>query len=472
MYKNHKKNLNTYQIWHELNSIKKSQKYYKRLCFGPINLEISHHLLDETILNKMALLAEHQGLMEAKEKWLRGEHTPDMPSYIHLRSYNITNRGDFQNQMKVIVNKVREKKWLGCTNKPITDIVNIGIGGSNLGPKFYFDALKSIQIPPFLNCHFISDADYYALNGVLKNLNPETTLFIVSSKSFTTEETMMNAHLAKVWLDHPLSLERHFIAVTANPDIAKQLGYQHIVRFGKWVIGRYSITSPINLINAIMFGFEHYLEFLKGAQEMDQHFLSADCHENLPMLLALIGIWNINFLNIPTQLMMIYHSKLLYFCDYIQQLDMESNGKSHNCEGEKIEYPTAPIIWGGLGNQAQHSYYQLLAQGGHQIAVDFLSVQDSRNEYLNQLCLQRKKSLFDGIETKEPYFSIRHQNSINHIELNEVSPKSIGALIALYEHKIFTQAWLWNINPFDQPGVELAKNKVTEKNNTIGMLEK
>jgi glucose-6-phosphate isomerase len=159
--------------------------------------------------------------------------------------------------------------------------------------------------------------------------------------------------------------------------------------------------------------------------------------------------------------MLIYHSKLRYFCDYVQQLDMESNGKSYNRLGEKIGYATSPIIWGGLGNQAQHSYYQLLAQGSHELAIDFLSIQDYKNEYLNHLCLKRKESLFHGIQTEEQSFSIQHQSSINHIELNEISHKSIGALIALYEHKIFTQAWLWNINPFDQPGVESAKKRVS-----------
>lgn len=460
-----KKNLNQYSIWQALNQITINAPYEKRFSFGSIQLEILHHKINENILEKIAQLADLQDFFMARDQWMRGDDKW-LPSFFHLRRFeNSSTSAKYQQevfamreQIKIIAQKIRLNLWLGYSGKPITDVVNIGIGGSNLGPKFYFDALKSMQINSKLNCHFISDADYYETKDCLSHLNPETTLFIVSSKSFTTEETMMNVEIAKQWIDKPNALQNHFIAVTANSARAKELGYVHIVTFGDWVIGRYSITSAINLINAIMFGFDNYIEFIQGAEEMDRHFLSAKWQENLPIMLAFISIWNINFLKIPTQLMLIYHSKLKYFVDYIQQLDMESNGKSYNHEGKLLDYSTGPIIWGGLGNQSQHSYYQLLAQGSHQISIDFLSINDDKNHYLNEVCLKRKTTLFYGIETECPSLSIKRQQSINHIKLKDLSPRSLGELIALYEHKVFTQAWLWHINPFTQPGVESAKS--------------
>jgi glucose-6-phosphate isomerase len=459
-----KKNLNQYDVWQKLTQISFEETYQKKISFGPIQLEMLHHKVNENILEKIAQLADLQGFFTARDQWMRGEETC-LPSFMHLRrfensSINAKHQQEvfaMRQQMKIIAEKIRSNQWLGYSGKPVTDIVNIGIGGSDLGPKFYFDALKSMQKNAQLKCHFISDADYYLTKECLGCLNPETTLFIVSSKSFSTEETMMNVEIAKQWIDKPNAIENHFIAVTANSTRAKELGYVHIVAFGDWVVGRYSITSAINLINTIMFGFDNYLDFIQGAEEMDKHFLSAKWQDNLPIMLAFISIWNINFLKLPTQLMLVYHSKLRYLVDYVQQMDMESNGKSHNLEGRQLDYSTGPIIWGGLGNQSQHSYYQLLAQGSHQVAIDFLSVEDDKNYYLNQLCLKRKASLFYGVEAEHQSHSIKRQQSINHTQIKDLSPRSLGSLIAMYEHKVFTQAWLWHINPFDQPGVESAK---------------
>ena len=458
------KTISKFDGWQAFRDGNTQDSFEKKLSFGPIKLEIQHNQLNSTIFEKIADLASAQGFFTARQKWREGQDEM-LPPFMYLRrsKYGIIcdkyqhDVSLMREQMQTIVEKIHSNQWLGYSGKPITDIVNIGIGGSDLGPKFYFDALNKLEAKPQFKCHFISDADYYSAKECLEPLSPETTLFIVSSKSFTTEETMMNVNLALKWIGHADAMAKHFIAVTANPEQAKKAGYQHIIEFGRWVTGRFSVTSAINFINAIFFGFDSYLEFIKGAEEMDKHFLTAPWQDNLPMMLAFVGIWNINALKIPTHLILIYHAKLRYFVDYAQQLDMESNGKSYNREGQKIDYATGPIIWGGLGNQSQHSYYQLLAQGTHQMAIDFLSIADDKNNYLNALCQKRKNSLYYGFQAKDEYYSIKRHASVNHIELAELTPKSLGALIAMNEHKVFIQAYLWRINPFEQPGVESAK---------------
>ena len=463
-------NLNTLPEWLELKKAN-NQGYYS--CFirdSYLNVGIYHQQLNHDILKKLVKICARQGLEQSKYAWLQGEAIDNMPPQIWLRTKNGASFTPHQSpkyqqtlatrqKIKDYAESIRQKKWLGYSGKPITDIVNIGIGGSDLGPRLCFEAF-SVRPFPDIQCHFISDADRVAIHACLKNLNPETTLFLVSSKSFTTEETLMNADLAFKWLDYPQAMQQHFIAITAHPEHAKAKGYVHVLEIWDWVIGRYSCCSAINFINIIRYGYDAYESFLHGAHDMDKHFITQACMDNLPILMALVGIWNINFLNIPSHLLLVYHSKLRLFVDYVQQLDMESNGKSVNLLGKKIDYATGPIIWGGLGNQAQHSYYQHLAQSQQQIAIDFINV-NSENQVLNRFCLARKKVLHQGINSPlGPKHSIKQQMSINHIQLHDITPESLGALIALYEHKIFTQAWLWNINPFDQPGVEAAKQEL------------
>ena len=463
-------NLNTLPEWLEL-KMGNNQGYFS--CFMRdkyINVGIYHQQFNHEILKKLAQICVRQGLEQNKHAWLQGENVDNMPSQIWLRgkqgaSFTPSQRPQYQQtfatrqKIKYYADLIRQRKWLGYSGKPITDIVNIGIGGSDLGPRLCHEAFAYGQKSP-INCHFISDADTIATQTCLQNLNPETTLFLVSSKSFTTDETLMNAGLALKWINHSKAMQNHFIAITAHPEYAKQKGFVHVLEIWDWVIGRYSCCSAINFINIIQYGYDAYESFLQGAHEMDKHFLTQSCMDNLPILMALIGIWNINFLNIPSHLLLIYHSKLRLLVDYVQQLDMESNGKSVNQWGKKIDYATGPIIWGGLGNQAQHSYYQHLAQSQQQIAIDFINVK-SENRVLNQFCLARKKVLHQGIQSPlGAKHSIKQQISINHIQLHNMAPESLGALIALYEHKIFTQAWLWNINPFDQPGVEAAKQEM------------
>lgn len=458
------KNFDVSNTYHLLREKRPQGHYVKTLAHAHIHLEVLHHHLHPGILDQLIQLCDEQGFLEAITQWRHGLSTAIMPSYMFLRNFD-EKSAEYQQiktmrlYMQKVAHQINSEEWLGYSKKPIRDIVNIGMGGSDLGPKFCYEALKSFQKNQNLRFHFISDADEYRCQETLNKLSPETTLFIVSSKSFTTIETLKNAKKAKEWLAHPQAMQQHFIAVTANPQKARDEGYQHVITFGQWVVGRYSSTSAINLINAIAWGYEQYEAFLQGAHSMDRHFLNAPWFENLPMILALVGMWNINFLNIPTHLMLIYDSRLDDFYKYVQQLDMESNGKSHNRQGLPISYRTAPIVWGGNGNQAQHSYYQLLAQGQHQVAIDFLSVKDKNNTMMQTMCRHRKHALYHGVHLEESAQSIEAKNPMNHIELTELSPQSLGALIAMYEHKIFTQAFLWNLNPFDQPGVESAKRE-------------
>lgn len=356
-----------------------------------------------------------------------------------------------------ISKKIRASQWLGYSGKPIKDIVNIGIGGSDLGPKFCIQALKAYT-QKNLGYHFISDIDPNTFNDVVENLNPETTLFIISSKSFTTKETLHNAEKAIQWIGKANHPEDQLIAVTANIDKAIRFGIKHILSIWDWIGGRYSVTSAINLITAIAIGPEHFDQFLLGANQMDSHFLNTPFKDNLPILLGLIGIWNNNFLNIHNLLILTYSKTLENFISYIQQLDMESNGKSIDCNGRTVHYSTGPIVWGGSGNQALHSYYQLLCQGTHQVALDFITLKSHEHELIHETYMSKKKMLTHGFnDANKPDGFIPGNTPFSHIYLTDNSPSSIGELVALYEHKIYVQSVIWNINPFDQPAVETTR---------------
>lgn len=365
---------------------------------------------------------------------------------------------EVRQKMDAISTQIRSGQWLGHTGKSITDIVNLGIGGSMLGPFFCTNALSNYATTQ-LKFHFIADVDPHTFSRISAKLNPETTLFIVSSKSFTTPETLFNMKKAIMWLNKKEHLDKHFIAITANIKKAQELGFRHILPIWEWVGGRYSSCSAINLITCIAIGYKHFSDLLSGANSMDNHFRTTEFSKNVPVLLALLGIWNINFLNNNNLLILTYSENLKYFVPYLQQLDMESNGKSINKQGQQVNYNTGPIIWGGPGNHAQHSYYQLLCQGTHKINADLLSIKTFDNEAINKMCMAHQKVLTQGITIIEdnPYNNIHGKIPLNHISLGDLSPKTLGSLIALYEHKIFVQSVIWNINPFDQPGVERAK---------------
>lgn len=375
-------------------------------------------------------------------------------------------------KMAKIVEALNSGAWLGATGKPITDIINIGIGGSDLGPLFTTQALIEYKISP-IKFHFISNIDPFPLETLFKNLNPETTVCIVSSKTWSTLETLENARAAKQWfiqaLDNPDAINQHIIAITAAPEKAHSFGIpiEHILQFWDWVGGRYSIWSAIGLPLAISLGMPQFLEFLQGAHEMDQHFQTAPLEKNLPVLLALIGIWNTNFLGADSHAILPYDYHLRALPDYLQQLDMESNGKSVQQNGKAVCMATGPIIWGQMGTNGQHAFYQLLHQGTHFVPVDFIVTANratSLPKHYDDLianCFAQAQALMLGTQmpqsTPIPQAIMPGNRPSNLLMLHSLTPKTLGALIALYEHKIFVQGVLWNINSFDQPGVELGK---------------
>lgn len=366
-------------------------------------------------------------------------------------------------KMQIIVEQIREKRWLGFSGKPITDVVNIGIGGSDLGPRFSLKALEDFSAKD-LGYHFISDADPSSFTSAVAKLAPETTLFIVSSKSFTTQETLYNARKAMEWIGAQQYHEKHFVAVTADSKKANQFGISTVLPIWDWIGGRYSFCSAINLITAIAIGFEQFNQLLAGANSMDEHFQKNDFATNLPVLLALISIWNNNFLHIHNLLIWTYSQLFTHFVPYIQQLDMESNGKSIDNQGKAINHTTSPIIWGGMGNQAQHSYYQMLCQGTHKVTIDFISLNALAGQIINNVCDAQIRVLTAGVNDQENQnYYIPGQLPLNHIRLDHYTPFTIGALAALYEHKVFVQSVIWDINPFDQPGVESAKRNAHEQ---------
>ena len=443
-----------------------------------IHLDYSNQHLTNNTLTLLIKLANERGLREKINTLMQGgkvnlsENRPALHTALRAPEHQsiLVNDQDImpeivgaRHKMQSIVEKIRSKNWLGFSEKAITDIVNIGIGGSDLGPRFALKALEEYTSKD-LNYHFISDADPNAFTHAVTQLNPETTLFIISSKSFTTQETLYNMKKALHWIgDHPHHA-RHFIAVTANSHKAIQLGITTILPLWDWVGGRYSFCSAVNLITAIAIGFEEFNQLLAGANSMDNHFKESDFSTNLPVILALIGIWNNNFLHIHTLLTWTYSQLLERLVAYIQQLDMESNGKSIDNQGRAVNYATGPIIWGGMGNQAQHSYYQLLCQGTHKITADFISLDAYSGQIVNRVCDAKKHILTTGVNNLDhPNGYIPGNTPLNHIRIKNLTPFTLGALVALYEHKVYTQSVIWNINPFDQPAVESAKYNYHEE---------
>lgn len=439
-----------------------------------LRLDCSHQQMHNETFSSLLSLAEDCKLAEHIAALMEGgwvntsEERPALHTALRVKDDTtiFVNQKDIMPQVyetrqkiREIAEQVRNGEWLGATGKPIANIVNIGIGGSDLGPRLCISAFSALAAT-HLGYHFISDADPLAFERVAKHLQPETTLFLISSKSFKTPETLYNTKKALAWLGSLPASTPHCIAITANPTEAKKWGFDTILPIWDWVGGRYSLCSAINLITAIAIGFDGFSELLAGASLMDTHFRKQPFESNLPVILGLMGIWNNNFLHSKTLLLLVYLQQLELFVPYIQQLDMESNGKSLTCSGERVNYATGPIVWGGLGNQAQHSYYQLLCQGTHRVATDFITLKSSEGELIHQLAEAKKKVLSQGIKTAitSPAY-IPGNQPINHIELLDCSPFALGQLISLYEHKIYTQSVIWGINAFDQPGVESAKRQ-------------
>lgn len=393
-------------------------------------------------------------------------------------------------------NSVRAGEWLGHTGQPITDIVNIGIGGSDLGPLMVCRALHRFGHQR-IKMHFASTVDGDQITGILAKLNPGTTLFIVASKTFTTQETLTNAHTARRWLvdasGDSRAIAKHFVAVSTNTQAVTAFGIDpaNMFEFWDWVGGRYSLWSAIGLPIAVYLGPENFEELLAGAYAMDRHFCEAPIEQNMPMLLALLGVLNRNFYHFPSHLISPYNQALDRFPAYLQQLDMESNGKTVDLDGEWIrDYDTGPIVWGDSGINGQHAYYQLLHQGSQGVPIDFIASIEHpdapaphgpilmANFFAQTEAFMRGKSEAEvraelaaqglgseALEKLVPHKIFEGNRPSNTILMQKLEPKTLGALIALYEHKVFVQGAIWNLNSYDQWGVELGKQlaKTIEK---------
>jgi len=385
------------------------------------------------------------------------------------------------------VASVRSGEWRGYKGERITDVVNIGIGGSNLGPLMVCEALRPYQSDD-LRVHFVSNVDGTHLAETVRLLEPASTLFVVASKTFTTMETMTNANSARAWLVDALGTEAavgsHFVAVSTNRKKVAEFGIdpKNMFGFWDWVGGRYSLWSAIGLPIALAVGMDRFRQLLEGAHEMDEHFRTADLSENLPAILGLIGVWYANFAGARTHAVLPYDQTLRYLPAYLQQGDMESNGKRVTREGDPVEYTTGPVVWGEPGTDGQHAFFQLIHQGTQMIPADFIATVDSHNPlgdhhaklmanfFAQTEALMRGRTLDEAraemeaagmpaarVDELAPHRTFPGNRPTNSILVERLTPKTLGALIAMYEHRIFTQGVIWGINSYDQWGVELGK---------------
>ncbi|QNH02419.1 glucose-6-phosphate isomerase [Pseudomonas sediminis] len=465
-------------------------------------LDYSKNLIDEHGLDLLIQLAEQAGLQESITSLYHGEqvNASEGRAALHtaLRSpigrRLLVDGHDIipevhrvLNQVTELVSRIHSGLWRGYSEKPIKEVVNIGIGGSFLGPQLVSEALR-----PFtqrgVRCHYLANIDGSEFRELTARLNPETTLFIVSSKSFGTLETLKNTLAARDWylaMGGPEEeLHRHFIAVTSNRKAAIEfgIGEENIFPMWDWVGGRYSLWSAIGLPIALAIGVSNFKELLAGAYAMDQHFTQAPLAENMPVLMALLGIWYTNFWDAQSHAILPYDHYLRNFTKHLQQLDMESNGKSVRQDGSALDIATGPIIWGGVGCNGQHAYHQLLHQGRLLVPADFIVPVNSYNplsdhhQWLFANCLSQAQALMQGKTREEaeaelrakgmaeadvqrlaPHKVIPGNRPSNILVMNRIAPFELGALVALYEHKVFVQSAIWGINAFDQWGVELGK---------------
>jgi glucose-6-phosphate isomerase len=464
-------------------------------------LDYSKNRVDGRTLELLAALARERGVEQRRDAMFAGEKINNTENRAVLHTALRAPRDarlvvDGQDvvadvhavlaRIKTFSDAVRSGAWLGHTGKPITDIVNIGIGGSDLGPKMVCLALRQYAHPR-LAMHFVSNVDGHDMDAALSKVNPESTLFIVASKTFTTAETMMNAQSARKWFLAQApedALARHFVAVSTNTEAIKVFGIDpaNMFPFWDWVGGRYSVWSAIGLSVALCVGFGYFSDLLAGAHAMDQHFYSAPIEQNMPMLLGLVGFWNRQFLGCPSVSIAPYHQDLNRFPAYLQQLDMESNGKRVTRDGEPVDTPTCPAIWGECGTNGQHAYFQLLHQGTDVTPIDFIAALCPAHEMhdhhaaLLANCFAQSEAFMKGktidevrkdlhdqglslaeVERLAPHKTFPGNRPSNTILMDYLTPSTLGALIALYEHKTFVQGVLWDVNSFDQWGVELGK---------------
>jgi glucose-6-phosphate isomerase len=410
-----------------------------------LRYDYSRQRLGAMTLRLLAHLAEERGFAEWREALLSGKHvnnTEDRAAWhTALRSLNPPAEvRETLGRMKELTSRLR-------SNKRFKRVVNLGTGGSDLGPRLLTDALGDGT----LEVRFAANVDPKDLQRALEGADPASTLFIVASKTFATQETMANAARARQWG------ATEFLAVTANVEAAKKFGASEILPMWDWVGGRFSVWSAVGFAAMCAIGPQAFQEFLDGGRDIDEHFAQAPLEKNVPVLMALVGIWNTNFLGLPTHAVLPYSNALRLFPSYLQQLEMESNGKRVDRQGGLVDYATSPVLWGAEGTVSQHSFHQLLHQGTHVVPVDFIELELERN--LSANCRAQADALAFGTEdaslpTHRQYPGNRPSSMLL---FEELSPRNVGRLVALYEHKVFTQGVIWNINSFDQWGVELGK---------------
>ena len=470
--------------------------------FNGILVDYSKNIITEDTLNLLLKLTDDVGLRDALNKMFNGEkinETEDR-AVLHTALRNrintpvCVNGKDVMPEVKAVLSKMKDfsekiisGEWKGFTDKKITDIVNIGIGGSDLGPVMVTECLRPYA-KEGLEVHFVSNVDGTHISETLKRLDPETTLFLIASKTFTTQETMTNAFAAREWFlkcaEDQTHVPKHFVALSTNIEKVEEFGIDkdNMFVFWDWVGGRYSLWSAIGLSIACYIGYENYAELLQGAFEMDSHFRETPFERNIPVILALIGIWYNNFFGAQTEVILPYDQYMHRFPAYFQQGNMESNGKAVDRGGNKVDYQTGPVIWGEPGTNGQHAFYQLIHQGTKIIPADFLAPAISHNrigEHHNILLSnffaqteallngKTKEAVFeelksddksdDEIRKRYPHKVFDGNRPTNSILFNKLTPGALGSLIAMYEHKIFVQGVIWNIFSFDQWGVELGK---------------
>lgn len=465
-------------------------------------VDYSKHLITDETLRLLHDFARACKFSVARERLFRGErinltehraamhmalrHQGESPMLVDGRDVMPDVR-EVQQKMFAFAEAVHTGQWRGANEQRITDVVSIGIGGSDLGPSMAIDALRDFALPD-LDVHFVSNVDPSHLGRLLQTLNPQTTLFVVISKTFTTLETMANARQAKAWLlDSELSegdVARHFVAVSTNTEAVQRFGIdpENMFRFWDWVGGRYSMWSAVGLPILLGIGKEHFNAMLQGAAVMDQHFQEAEDEKNIPLVLALLDIWEHNFLGVSSHAIVPYAQPLRLFPTFLQQLIMESLGKSVTCAGLPVEMETSPVIWGGIGTDCQHAYFQMLHQGTSKVVVDFIA--PIHNDYAPRIqqdmllanMVAQAEALLKGKDEDEVRAELADQNmteeeisallphkifagdrSSTSLLFERLTPASLGRLIALYEHKTFALSVLWDINAFDQWGVELGK---------------
>jgi glucose-6-phosphate isomerase len=457
-------------------------------------LDYSKNLIDAGVVASLLDLANQAGLPALRQAMFRGEkiNTTEQRAVLHVAlraprdevievdGHNVVpDVHDVLDRMAAFAERVRSGEWRGHTGKPIRTVVNIGIGGSDLGPRMAYEALR----PPGsrgVACRYVSNVDGDDIAEQLDDLDPAETLFVIASKTFTTLETMTNAETARTWITQQLGSDadvaKHFVAVSTNAGAVAAFGIDTANMFGfwDWVGGRYSMDSAIGLSLMIGLGPDAFRDMLAGMREMDEHFRSAPLAANLPVLLGLIGVWYNNFLGARSHAVVPYSQRLARFTEHLQQLDMESNGKRVRRDGRPVDHQTGPIIWGSPGTNAQHAYFQLIHQGTQLIPADFIGFAHPVNELVDQHDLlmanflaQTEALAFGKTEDEVardgvvpdlvPHRTFLGNRPTNTILAERLTPRTLGALIALYEHKVFTQGAIWQINSFDQWGVELGK---------------